>query len=128
MGSEGLCICACFKGTRTPPSSLALVASAGIEPATLPLGKVRSIQLSYEAVRNGGLGGSRTHGKRIKSPLLYQLSYQPEMPVKQVVDGTGIEPAIDVARTSDPVKPSPDCGKTGESNPLKLSPEPPVKK
>ena len=27
---------------------------------------------------NGGMGGDRTLDKRIKSPLLYQLSYHPE--------------------------------------------------
>ncbi len=26
---------------------------------------------------NGGLGGNRTHDQRIKSPMLYRLSYQP---------------------------------------------------
>jgi len=28
---------------------------------------------------SGGVGGTRTHDQRIKSPLLYRLSYHPEL-------------------------------------------------
>ena len=31
----------------------------------------------FESLDNGGSGGIRTHDQRIKSPLLYRLSYRP---------------------------------------------------
>ena len=30
-------------------------------------------------LNSGGVGGTRTHDQRIKSPLLYRLSYHPKL-------------------------------------------------
>ena len=41
----------------------------------LPPGAIRA----YSCVEGGGLAGTRTRDPRLKRPLLYRLSYQPEI-------------------------------------------------
>ena len=58
-----------------------LAPRAGVEPATSPLGGVRSIQLSYRGIENlcnvGGAEEDRTPDLVIANDALSQLSYGP---------------------------------------------------
>jgi hypothetical protein len=60
----------------------------------------RAARVVIDIVGTGGSGGNRTRDQRIKSPLLYQLSYRPaEVDVGAVVDAVNAVdavPAVDI--------------------------------
>lgn len=47
-------------------------------------------QLNYRGIHYSGSGGSRTHGSRLKRPLLWPT----ELPIQPQAETTGVEPAF----------------------------------